>query len=217
MTTITDSKSQVDPYYKEGVIRAIILNDEWPSDAFIDFKPEDRELVPPNAYWKYENQYTVVLEKSSISFDPDRPKATGFIRFEPEKPQSRIPIKIQKANQDPVPKTTWKELPEGFYYVTAEAIFWDMNQASEDLSPEYNMTDKQWIEKLTSGNLSTAFKHISPREFGLEMGMASYQEVITKNRTNDIAKTLKSLHLWALAIMVIGLLMLILLSAGSNS
>jgi len=215
MTTAIDEKSQLDPFFREGVVKCLILNQEWHSDAFIEFKPDDPKFVPPNAFWRYEKESLVVLEKASDTFDPDLPKANGLIRFHPEKKTSRMPIKIQKANEDPVPKvSSWKDLPTGFHYVTAEAVFWDIDKAKEDRKDQYEMNDEDWISKLSSGKLNSSFDHTSPREFGLDMGMQSFAEVVTKSRTANIAKSLKSLHLWALAIMIIGLLMLILLTAG---
>ena len=216
MTTITDEKNQLSGFYKDGVIKVFIFNEGWIEDSIIEFKPDDPKFVPPNAYWNFKNASVLMIEKSK-TLDPDLQKANGLIRFKPPARKSRMPFRIQKVNTAPVPQfTSWLDLPGGFHYVTAEAVFWDTHQIEENKKNQYEMTDKQWLESLASGALNSSQTHISPREFGLDMGMEGYGEVVTKSRTANIAKSLKSLHLWALAIMVIGLLMLILLSAGGS-
>ncbi len=214
MTTITDDKAQLSSFYKEGVIKVFIFNQGWVEDAIIELKPDDPKFVPPNAYWHFKNESYLMIEMSK-TLDPDLPKANGLIRFKPPATKSRIPFRIQKVDKDPVPQvSSWIDLPDGFHYVTAEAVFWDADQVEENRKAQYEMSDKDWLGKLASGALNSSYNHISPREFGLDMGMEGIAEVVTKSRTANIAKSLKSLHLWALAIMVIGLLMLILLTAG---
>ena len=72
-------------------------------------------------------------------------------------------------------------------------------------------------DSIFAGALPANVDNLDPVEFGIKLEMSNYQETVTRTKTADLMKSLKSLHLWALAIMVVGLLMMILITASGGA
>ncbi len=206
----------------EGTMGAILINEEWDHDAIVDFKPESINDTPANGGWVFKKERFVILEytKDAFEYDPDLPIASGAIKWRKDKPTAfqKLIRKIKekkKGYKEPEPEQEkWQKLPDNFRYVTAESVYFDLLMAESDAKTEYEMTDRDWIAELHSGNIQNVPDKISPEEFGLDLAMADYSEMVNRSKKEALMKSIKSMHLYALGIMVVALIMLILLTSS---
>ena len=74
----------------------------------------------------------------------------------------------KKGYKEPEPEQEkWQKLPDNFRYVTAESVYFDLLMAESDAKTEYEMTDRDWIAELHSGNIQNVPDKISPEELSL--------------------------------------------------
>ncbi|SVA07876.1 uncharacterized protein METZ01_LOCUS60730 [marine metagenome] len=206
----------------EGTTGALLINEDWTYDALVDFKPEQINDMPANAGWVYKNERFVILEysKDAFEYDPDLPLASGAIKWRKDKPSfiqkllRRMKEKKQGHKLPEPEQEKWQKLPDNFRYVTCESVYFDLLISDSDTKTEYEMTDRDWISELHSGNIQNVPDKISPEEFGIDLAMADYSEMVNRSKKEALMKSIKSMHLYALGIMVIALIMLILLTSS---
>tara|TARA_B100001750_G_C15407715_1_gene546117 strand:- start:220 stop:861 length:642 start_codon:yes stop_codon:yes gene_type:complete len=206
-TRYTNRVEIIDPFMeKTEFIKAIYLDQSRPQDYVVDFKPSDFRDLPASCYWDSPWGRTVIIEKSNeMNFDPDMPNAKGAIRFKAKKRLFR-----KKTDQ-------WQPLPDYCRFVTTQSVYWDVSNPPDDTREHFDKSDRDFISDIFSGAMPANVDNLDPVEFGIKLEMSNYQETVTRTKTADLMKSLKSLHLWALAIMVVGLLMMILITASGGS
>ena len=206
-TTRYENRAEIiDPFLeKTEFIKAIYLDQSRPQDYIVDFKPSDFKELPASCYWDSPWGRAVIIERSSdINFDPDMPNAKGEIRFKSKK-------RLFGKNTAP-----WQQLPDYCYLQTTKGVYWDISNPPDDSREQFDKSDRDFISDIFAGALPANVDNLDPVEFGIKLEMSNYQETVTRTKTADLMKSLKSLHLWALAIMVVGLLMMILITASGG-
>jgi len=202
----------IDPFFtKTGTIQCMFLDPKLPRDYLVDFRPANLAEMPPNCFWQFRGKPLVIIERSydklPTDYDPTLPQAKGAILFPQHKQKSIFKKKTSER---------WQTLPGSCRYFTPLSAYWDVANPQEDDKSNFASSEQDWINKVFAGEFTSSLKNLNPVEFGYDLSMQNYEETVTKTKTMDLVKSLKSLHLWALAIMVIGLIMMIVMTAGGN-
>lgn len=201
----------IDPFLSsKEFIKCLYLDPKLPRDYFVEYKPSDIAQLPANCFWEMKGEPVVIVEKSYdgiAGFDPTMPSAYGAIRF----PTKSGFLFFKKKTE-----SKWQALGSDCRFFTPASAYWDISNPPDNVRENFDLSEKDFVTNIFAGKNPATLNNVSPVEFGHDLAMKNYEETVTRTKTLDLVKSLKSLHLWALGIMVVGLLMLILLTAGGG-